>query len=124
MMKKAISVKHFKAEQQLRDVINFLPDATFVINKKGEILIWNHAIEELTGLKSEDMIGKGNYEHSIPFYNSRRPTLADLILSPDSEIEKKYPTLTKKHDAIFGEVVSPGYKRKWMLYVGNCQAPL
>ena len=110
MIKKTISGKHFKAEQQLRDVINFLPDATFVIDKESKILIWNHAIEELTGLKSEDMIGKGNYEHSIPFYNSRRPTLADLILKPDSEIEKKYPFLSRKNDAIFGEVFIPGIK--------------
>ncbi len=122
-MKKDIGRKHFKAEQQLRDVINFLPDATFVIDKKGKVLIWNHAIEELTGLKSEYMIGKDNYEYSIPFYNKRRPTLADLILTKNSEIEKEYPILTRKQDAIYGEVFVPGIKEGGC-YIWGAAKPL
>jgi len=35
-------------------------------------------MEEMTGIKAEEMIGKGNYEYAIPFYQTRRPLLVDL----------------------------------------------
>ena len=50
----------------LFDIIDFLPDATFVINNNGIVIAWNRAIENLTGFKAEDMMGKGNYEYSLP----------------------------------------------------------
>ena len=41
-----------ESEQQLANIIDFLPDATFVIDKEGEVIAWNKAMEEMTGLKS------------------------------------------------------------------------
>lgn len=38
-------------------------------------------MEEMTGLKAIDMIGKGNYEYALPFYGERRPILIDLALA-------------------------------------------
>jgi len=37
------------SERFLSDVINFLPDATFVIDGDGKVIAWNRAIEEMTG---------------------------------------------------------------------------
>ena len=54
-------------ERWLRDIINFLPDATLVIDQKGQVIAWNKAIEEMTGIKAGEMIGKGDYEYAIPF---------------------------------------------------------
>ena len=44
--------------------------------------------EALTGIKAEEMLGKGNYEHALPFYGQRRPILIDLVLRPQEEVEK------------------------------------
>ena len=63
------------SEHRLADIINFLPDATFVINKKGTVIAWNRAIEKMTGFKAIDMLGKDRYEYSLPFYGERRPIL-------------------------------------------------
>ena len=73
-----------------QDLIDFLPDPTYAIDPQGCVILWNHAIEELTGVRASDIIGKGNYEHSIPFYKTRRPVLADLLLKPDPDLENEY----------------------------------
>lgn len=52
-------------------IIEFPPDPTFVIDNAGRVTAWNKAISELTGVRAEDIIGKGNYEYAIPFYGER-----------------------------------------------------
>ena len=60
------------SERRLADIINFLPDATFVINKEGTVIAWNRAIEKMTGIKAEDILGKDNYEYSLPFLRRKK----------------------------------------------------
>ncbi|MBU4536201.1 MAG: PAS domain-containing protein, partial [Euryarchaeota archaeon] len=36
--------------QKLLDIIEFLPDATFVIDENKKVIAWNKAIEEITGV--------------------------------------------------------------------------
>lgn len=96
-------------KQRLAQIIDFLPDATFAIDKGGEVTTWNKALERMTGAKSEDMIGKDNYEHSLPFYGERRPALADLVLMPDEEVEGKYSNLQREGRALVGEVFIPTF---------------
>jgi PAS domain S-box-containing protein len=85
------------SERRLYDIINFLPDATFAIDNAGTVIAWNRAMEEMTGAKSSEIVGKGNYEYALAFYNERRPMLVDLVLAPDTQFEKdKY--LYTSHD--------------------------
>jgi len=79
-----------ESEHRLNDIINFLPDATFVIDLEGRVITWNKAMEEMTGVKAADILEKSNYEYALPFYQERRPILINLVLEPDSEMEKKY----------------------------------
>ncbi len=79
------------SERRLADIISFLPDATLAIDTEGKVIAWNHAMENLSGVKAEDILGKGNYEYAIPFYGERRPALIDLALHPNEEIAKLYP---------------------------------
>jgi PAS domain S-box-containing protein len=84
------------SQQQMADIINFLPDATMVIDTKGKVIAWNYAIEEMTGIKAADIIGKGNYEYAIPFYGERKPILVDLVFLSEDEAEGKYHYLRKE----------------------------
>jgi|WetSurMetagenome_2_1015567.scaffolds.fasta_scaffold00135_15 two-component system, cell cycle sensor histidine kinase and response regulator CckA len=79
-----------ESEKRLAEIIDFLPDATFAIDTEGKVIAWNRAIEEMFGVKSEDMLGKGDHEYSLPLYGVRRPMLIDLVLSPNDEIVKEY----------------------------------
>ena len=75
-------------ERREAEILNFLPDATFAIDKTGTVIAWNHAMEKMTGIKPSDILGKGNYEYSFLIYHERRPMLIDLILAPDDRFEK------------------------------------
>ena len=95
------------ASRRLNDIIDFLPDATLVIDKEGRVITWNRAIESMTGVKAEEMLGKGNYEYALPFYGERRPILIDLALHPEPEKETKYTAIQRTGDTIIGEAYTP-----------------
>ncbi|MGE5389842.1 MAG: PAS domain S-box protein, partial [Deltaproteobacteria bacterium] len=68
------------SHQKIEAIFNFLPDPTFVVDANGMVTMWNRAIEELTGVKVREILGKGNREYSRVFYGTRRPMLIDLAL--------------------------------------------
>jgi len=84
-------------EKFLELVIELLPDPIFAIDKDGKIILWNRALENLTKVKKEEVLGKGNFTHSEIFYGYKRPTLADLVLKPDEEVERKSYTNFKRY---------------------------
>jgi len=91
---RAVSARE-DAERRLFDIINFLPDATFAIDREGTVILWNHAMEDLTGVPAGQMLGKGNYEYALPLYDKRRPLLIDLIFSSPEEIREKYSHIVR-----------------------------
>jgi PAS domain S-box-containing protein len=93
-----------ETEQRLGDIINFLPDATFAIDNMGRVIAWNRAIENMTGVRAEHILGKGNFEYALPFYGERRPILIDLIMMEDAGVlTKNYSALKKEDNAITAE---------------------
>jgi diguanylate cyclase (GGDEF)-like protein/PAS domain S-box-containing protein len=100
------------SEQRLADIINFLPDATFVVDREGKVITWNKAIEVLTGVPAQKMLGKGKYEYAIPFYGKRRPMLVDLLLKTNEEAEKNYAFLQKEENWVIGETLLPSLQGK------------
>ncbi|NTW77786.1 MAG: PAS domain S-box protein [Syntrophaceae bacterium] len=92
-----------ESERRLADIIDFLPDATFAIDLSGKVIAWNRAIEEMTGVKAEDILGKGNYEYAIPFYGIRRRILIDLAFEFNEEIEKKYDFVRSQGNVLLAE---------------------
>lgn len=95
------------ANRQLMDIIDFLPDATFVIDKGGRVIAWNKAIEEMTGVRKEEMLGKGDYAYAVPFYRETRPILIDLVLMPQKEIEEKYAYVIRSGNTLITETYVP-----------------
>jgi PAS domain S-box-containing protein len=90
-------------QRRLGDIINFLPDATFAIDREGKVIAWNRAIEEMTGIRAEDMLGKGDYEYALPFYNERRPILIDLVMMQDPGVLNQYTSVRRDGDALTAE---------------------
>jgi PAS domain S-box-containing protein len=108
-----------ESEKRLTDIINFLPDATFAIDRSGKVIAWNRAIEDMTGIPATDMLGKGEYEYAIPFYNTRRPILIDLIFEPDEEIEKNYAHIVHEKDMLIAETMLPRPKGRTVTLMGK-----
>jgi len=96
-----------KLNQEQADIIEFLPDATFVIDRDGRVIAWNRAIAEMTGVIKEDIVGKGSYAYAEAFYGERRPILADIIPARDEVIESGYDLIKRNRENICGEVYLP-----------------
>lgn len=93
--------------QRLLDIVEYLPDATFIIDTNHKVLIWNKAMEIMTGIKKKDIIGKGNKEYSQAFFNKQRPLLADLVIEGGKNISKYYKVYRKEKDSYYIESFVP-----------------
>ena len=79
-----------RAEEMLAKIIDGSSISMFVINRKHKVTHWNTALEALTGIKREEIVGTS--EHWRAFYSEKRPVLADLMVDGASaeEIEGYY----------------------------------
>jgi diguanylate cyclase (GGDEF)-like protein/PAS domain S-box-containing protein len=96
-----------ESEKRLTDMIDFLPDATLAIDQEGKVIAWNRAIEEMTGVSKEKMIGKDDYEYALPIYGLRRPILIDLVLHPDADADDEYSFLHRAGNNLIAEPAAP-----------------
>jgi two-component system, sensor histidine kinase and response regulator len=100
------------SQRYLTQIIEFLPDPTFAIDMDGRVTLWNKKIEELLGVKAEDMIGKNDFEYALPLYGDRRPILIDLVLQFDKERQNDYSTIERHGNVLSGEAYIPTLKAK------------
>ncbi len=118
-----------RAEEELREthrrldeIIEYLPDATLVIDDQGKVIAWNKAIEQMTGVRAEDILGKGDYEYALPFYGERRPILIDLVLKPRREFEEKYVSTERRDMVLEGEAYMPALRGGEVYLSGKASA--
>jgi len=95
------------AHQQLLDIIEFLPDATFVIDREKRIVAWNRALEEMTGVSKDQVIGKGDFAYGEPLYGRRQAVLIDLVEGFPSEDDLGYDYVKKQSNTLFAERFLP-----------------
>ncbi len=67
-----------KNEKLLRNILDGSPVPQFVIDKDHNVIAWNRAIEESSGIKAEDVLGTDNWWPA--FYPEKRPCMADLLI--------------------------------------------
>jgi len=67
---------------------------TFVIDSNHKLLVWNVACEELTGIKSTDILGTDG--HMDVFYDKRMQTLADIAIDENfEELASRYTIISE-----------------------------
>jgi len=108
-----------ESEKRLTDIINFLPDPTFAIDREGRVIAWNRSIEDLTGVPAAEMLGKGDHEYAIPFYGERRPLLIDLIAEPDEVIRKNYGGIRRENMILIAETDLPRPRGEQLTLMGK-----
>jgi PAS domain S-box-containing protein len=112
------------AHEQLKGIIEFLPDATFVIDRDGKVIAWNRAIEKMTGVPKEKMIGMGDYAYGVPFYGEPRPILIDLVTKGiDGHIDL-YDFIEQHDKLLSGEVFAPKIYGGKGAYLWGTASPL
>ncbi len=98
------------SERRLSQIINFLPDPTFVVDADSRVIAWNLAIERLTGVPADEMLGKGDLEYAVPFYGERRPVLIDLVRTWNEETARRYEYVRKTGDLLVSEIQNPPFQ--------------
>jgi len=67
---------------------------TFVIDSNHKLLVWNQACEELTGIKSTDILGTDGQMDA--FYDKRLQTLADIAIDENfEELASRYSIISE-----------------------------
>jgi PAS domain S-box-containing protein len=80
-----------QADEELREKDRFMERmlqssavATFVVDAEHKVVYWNSACEDLTGIKSKDLLGTS--DHWKAFYDHRCPCVADIII--DNKVDE------------------------------------
>lgn len=101
-------------------LVSSLSVATVVVNIEHQVVYWNKAIEALTGIKAEEIVGTDRLWSA--FYPSQRPTLADIIIDGNyADLVKLYPNYERSNlnpEAIYGErwFEAVGGKRRYIAF--------
>jgi PAS domain S-box-containing protein/putative nucleotidyltransferase with HDIG domain len=110
------------SEERQRAILEGSPTPTFVIDGGHRVIGWNKALEELTGVRSDDVIDTDS--HSKILYGEKRPTVADLLVDGaadlTAEIRKWYgghyrrsELLDEAYEAT-GPFSFPGKEPRWL----------
>ena len=118
-------VQSLLSSEMLAKIIDGTSIASFVINRQHKVTHWNTAIEALSGIKREEIIGTD--EQWKPFYTGKRPLMADLIVDGASadEIEAYYRDKCKKSRLIEGAYEAEdffpalGKNGKWLHFTAS-----
>lgn len=89
-----------QAERRFAELVEFIPNPIMILDTEGVVTTWNKAVEIMSGKPAEEVVGKGNYEHALAFYNERRPTVSNLIFEPDPRIESQYLEFQREGDTL------------------------
>jgi diguanylate cyclase (GGDEF)-like protein/PAS domain S-box-containing protein len=76
---------------QLKGTISIIdgsPIPAYVIGKDHLVIHWNKALEEISGIKSEEVVG--TREHWRAFYSEERPCMADLMVDEAVELVPRW----------------------------------
>lgn len=117
----------WRKQEWLTQAIESIPIPTFVIDDRHVITHYNRAMENLTGISAEKILGTSNQWQV--FYGAQRPVMADLIVDKVSETEiaayyqGKYRKSQVKEGAYEAEdfFADIGGNGKWMFFTA---APL
>ncbi|WP_321506234.1 PAS domain S-box protein [uncultured Methanoregula sp.] len=122
--KKDMEKTLLESKQRMADIIDHLPDATLAVDRSGRVIVWNNAIEEMTGIPREVILGKGEYEYSLPFYGKREPLLLNLIMDEDPDVKKRYSSFYRNGNRLVAEIFIPGFNRGAGAHIRATASPL
>jgi PAS domain S-box-containing protein len=106
-------------ERFLFNVLQVSPTPKFLVDRNHKLVFWNRALEIMTKLRTEDMLGT-NFQWKA-FYAEPRPCLADVLLDGDAvRFEQLYGKISPVQQSIenswevteFFPAIGPG--GKWL----------
>ncbi|MEY2632929.1 MAG: hypothetical protein RIR00_1583 [Pseudomonadota bacterium] len=92
-----------EASERLRQIIDFLPDATFAIDLNRRVITWNRAMAELTGITAASILGREHYSETL--YGLHRKMLVDFVLDNEDPAPWDYPVIRHEGNALYAETL-------------------
>jgi len=68
------------------------------------VIAWNRAIEEMTGIKKADILGRHYSNSAVAFYGEQRPFLVDLVFQKNDALFSKYNYIEQRKNTFYAEV--------------------
>ena len=102
---------------EISELIRPTPLPSFIIDRNKNVLAWNPAIEILTGVKSEEIIGTQGYRKALQVYPELTPLLIDILETPAEEIEKQFPDIDHFGDTFYFERHIPSFRNQQGVYL-------
>ena len=112
------------ARQRFEDIIEFLPDATFVVDQDKKIIAWNQACEKITGVEKGAMLGQDDYAYAEPFLGERLPMLIDLLDRQIPEEGSAFTSIKREGDRLYSEAFFPRLNNGRGAYIQGSASPL
>ncbi len=97
--------------ERLFSIIEFLPDATFVVDNDKNVVVWNRAMEDITGVCRDEITEKRTYSYAEAMYKQKRPMLVDLLYTKNKESESLYESIRREGSVIYAESYVPSAYR-------------
>jgi len=110
--------------QRLAQIIEFLPDATFVIDTDQQVIAWNRAMTELTGVEGSAIIGNRNHAYARAFYGEDRLMLIDLVPGGQTGPRPPFTRFEEHGDRLIGEAVAPAIRQGRGAFLWGIASPL
>lgn len=107
------------SQRIIADIMSFSKEAMMAIDREGTVIAWNEAMEDLSGVSSEVMVGKNERAYAEPFFGKKRPILIDLIYASDIELDSQnFHLVNREKGAVIAWIraVRPGENDRilWM----------
>src|SRR5208337_576838 len=83
--RKQVEEAYRETSRRLAEMIDFLPDATMIIDRSGVVVSWNRAMEQMSGLPASAILGRGKPSYTTWISNHTGPILIDYVLRGDTE---------------------------------------
>ncbi|MBT1075911.1 PAS domain S-box protein [Geobacter grbiciae] len=92
------------SERRFADLVKFLPDAMFALDRNGIVIAWNREMEAISGLPAADIVGRDSTEVGKALHGEPRGVLANFILSRDEDLLRRhYPVVKFDGDHVVTE---------------------
>jgi len=112
------------SREKLQEAVEFMPDATFVVNRERRVVAWNRAMEALSGVSREEVMGTHDYGRGFTRFGGVFPVLVDLLGLSSQELARTYPGVRRFGDTLYYETAVPSLRGGRGGYLWGKASPL
>ena len=88
---------------KLQETIEFMPDATFIVDRDRRVVAWNRAMESLSGIGREEVMSTRDYGRAFARFDGVFPVLVDLLELSTEELARTYPGVRRFGETLYFE---------------------